>query len=48
MQRSLPFLYLLTLLIIGFTGGTVLFRFVNDRTDFVGFSLDLAISGELE
>lgn len=28
--------------------GTVLFRFVNDRTDFVGFSLDLAISGELE
>jgi hypothetical protein len=28
--------------------GTVLLRFVNDRNDGVGFSLDLAISGRLE
>ncbi|MCM3089084.1 hypothetical protein M3557_14280 [Bhargavaea ginsengi] len=47
MQRSLPFLYLLTLLIIGFTGGTILFRFAEAGmaetvTVFLDPRLDLA------
>ena len=30
------------------TSGTVLIRFVNDRTDGVGFSIDVSISGDVE
>lgn len=49
MQRSLPFLYMLILLIIGYTGGTVLFRFAEEGmaetvTVFFDPRLDLTVA----